>query len=587
MEGPQDREERDDGLSGEPGTPGGRDAADVDAGAGPPTGPPTVPGWTVRRRLGTGADAEVWEVRGPAGEQAALKVSLPGGPDGLAQEEAALRHHRHRHLVAPLGRVETDRGPGLLTELLAGGSLAALVRAGGPLPAARMRTAAVPIAQALHSLHAEGIVHGDVSPSNILFDVDGRPALADLGASRLVGGRSRDGCTPGFTAPEVLEEPGTATAASDVFSLAACAWYCLTGRAPAALEDRAPLPMLVPEADAELGDLLDAGLDPDPARRPSAEEFAHALYATGKCEPVLLHASASPEVALVLPTVRPGREATQIPPRRSRRRAAVLAGAGALAAGALAAALLMPGAGEDSGEGTVSRAGERTLGSTVDGAAAGPAEAESEAVDPAESPDPGSEAGETAPTGPEATGRTPASPESRMPAPTGSEAARTTEEPSARAEASEPAAVSPDDAVLARIADERTEALLAANAKRVDAYAVAGSEADAADRAVIERLHAQGSRFEDLTMEVVPDGEPETAADAGQEAEVGRSGGVTAGPGQAPTVAAVPVVLETSAHRLVDAGGKVLVDVPARSDPAVLVMERRGGRWKVSAVRQR
>lgn len=556
-----------------PGTGGAREAAP----------PPMVPGWTVGRRLGAGADAEVWEVRGAAGERAALKVPLPGGAEGLVQEAAALRHHRHRHLVAPLGEVETDRGTGLLTELLAGGSLAALVRAGGPLPAARMRTAVVPIAQALESLHAEGIVHGDVSPSNILFDVDGRPALSDLGASRLLGGCARGGGTPGFAAPEsAVDDPDTAGAAGDVFSLAAVAWFCLTGRAPAALQDRAPLPVLVPEADAELGDLLDAALDPEPERRPGAAEFAHALYATGDCEPVLLHASASPEVALVLPTVRPerpegsgrtgggrggrrgrardrrgrargngggrgrargrggGRGTVRwrrpLVPGAARVRTGAVVGAGVLAAAALSALLLLPG---------------------DDGGAA-----------PTAAPPPAPAPGMQEPAGRDPDASAPGPPaEVRVPrTPDGSEEEGS---PDDGAESGGGTARVPDAPVLDRIAVERAGALLGADAEAVEDYTVAGSEAAEEDRAVIEALHAQGSRFEDLRIELHQDGEPIGVA------------------GPESTVVAVPVVLETSAHRVLDGGGWLLAEEPARSDSATLVMERTGTRWKVSEVRAR
>lgn len=514
-----------------------------------PHGRPRVPGWTVGRRLGAGADAEVWEVRGPGGEQAALKVPLPGGAQGLAQEAAALRHHRHRHLVAPLGEVETDRGTGLLTELLAGGSLAALVRAGGPLPVARMRTAVVPIAQALQSLHEEGIVHGDVSPANILFDVDGRPALADLGASRLLGGKDRAGGTPGFAAPATVDGAhgdGVPGAAADVFALGAVAWFCLTGRAPAGFEDRAPLPVLVPDAGAELADLLDACLDPVPERRPSAEEFAHALYATGECEPVLLHASASPEVALVLPTVRPaptarGRSGRARP---SRRRVRVLPVAGGLAAAAAAMTtaliLFAPADTHDSREqgGTVLTRPRQAAAATESTAAADPR------------PRPSGGQVDAAPSG---AGR------DTVPAQTTG--------PDGRRPEADPAF--PDAEVLERVATERARALAHADAAAVAAYAVPDSDAGTADREVIERLRAEDTRFDGLELSVTPDGE----ADAGS--------------GQRPTVAAVPVVLETSAHRLVDGNGEVLTAEVARRDAATLVMERTEDGWKVSEVRPR
>lgn len=554
-----DAEERTPSVPG-----GGRgvDGADEGGPSGPQGRTPTVPGWSVRRQLGAGADAEVWEVHGPAGERAALKVPLPGGAEGLLQEAAALRHHRHRHLVAPLGEVETDRGTGLLTELLAGGSLAALVRAGGPLTAARMRTAVVPIAQALESLHAEGIVHADVSPSNILFDVDGRPALADLGASRLLGGPTRGGSTPGFAAPESAE--GDSGAAGDVFSLAAVAWFCLTGRAPVALQDRAPLPVLVPEADAELGDLLDAALDPDPERRPDAGEFAHALYATGDCEPVLLHASATPEVALVLPTVRPGSPdgAERGGSRRWHRRRGRRGGRDGRAwrdgrggRGGRGGRAVSDGRGTRDGRrgrGTAERGSPGSAGTVrvrrgVLLGAGGLAAAALATVLLLPGPDDGA---------PPAAGTAEESPKVEATPDTGDGGGEVT-------------AGLPDAAVLDRIAGARAEALVRADDTGVQDYAVPGSEAEQEDRAVIAALHAQGSRFEDLGISVVPDGEPES------------------GTGPDPAVVAVPVVLETSAHSLVDAAGGVLGEEPARSDPATLVLERSQGRWKVSAVRPR
>ena len=86
---------------------------------------------------------------------------------------------------------------------------------------------------------------------------------------------------------------------------------------------------------------------------------------------------------------------------------------------------------------------------------------------------------------------------------------------------------------------------------------------------MIERLRTEGTRFDGLELSVTPDGE----ADAGA--------------GQRPTVAAVPVVLETSAHRLVDGNGEVLTAEVARRDAATLVMERTKDGWKVSEVRPR
>ena len=93
----------------------------------------------------------------------------------------------------------------LVMPLLRGGSLAALVRARGHLGPGEVVTVLAPVAGALGRLHAAGVVHGDVSPGNVLLDLDGRPVLADLGVGRVLGEAPQAVWgTPGHLAPEVL-----------------------------------------------------------------------------------------------------------------------------------------------------------------------------------------------------------------------------------------------------------------------------------------------------------------------------------------------------------------------------------------------
>ena len=322
----RDWDEADGGAAGRV---GGGPETEPERSSEPGTAAPRAPGWEPVRLLGAGAQAEVWLVEDGRGVRAALKVPRAGAaPDALAAEAQAGRV-AHPHLLRVLGVVETDRGLGVLTEHRAAGTLQDMVQRVGPLSPGQAVTVLVPIAQALACLHREGVVHGDVSPANVLFGVDGSPALADLGVARVVGGASGAGATPGFAAPEALAavegagaEPGASPAVgapSDVHAWAALGWYALTGRAPGAAGHRAPLPVLVPEASPELALLLDAALSPDPAARPSAEEAAAAVYATARPEPVPLGEAAPAEVAHLLPTVLPGSGPTR---RRRGRRAA-------------------------------------------------------------------------------------------------------------------------------------------------------------------------------------------------------------------------------------------------------------------------
>jgi tRNA A-37 threonylcarbamoyl transferase component Bud32 len=121
-------------------------------------------------------------------------------------------------------------------ELVDGGNLDELVKAGGPLEVPQACGLCAEAAEALDYAHKMGVVHRDIKPSNLMLTRDGRCKITDFGLARLedptdtfrlpteaVG-------TPKFAAPEVaLGNP--ASPASDVYSLAASLWMLLTGEA--------------------------------------------------------------------------------------------------------------------------------------------------------------------------------------------------------------------------------------------------------------------------------------------------------------------------------------------------------------------
>ena len=115
--------------------------------------------------------------------QVAIKT-LPGLSPGdaarLKREAQAMASINHTNLAAIYG-IESWRGtPFLVEEFMVGGTLANRLR-GGPLPVADTVEVGRTLAAVLGHLHANGIVHCDVKPSNILLFADGTAKLADLG----------------------------------------------------------------------------------------------------------------------------------------------------------------------------------------------------------------------------------------------------------------------------------------------------------------------------------------------------------------------------------------------------------------------
>lgn len=260
--------------------------------------PPTLPGYEVGRVLGSGSSGRVWRAVRRDGLTVAVKVVEARGGDltPAMREAAALSRVQHEHVVRlhdvlPLPPREPGSGHrlALVMQLAEGGSLARVVRDRGHLTPGEVVTVLCPLASALHALHRQGVVHGDVAPSNVLFLDTGRPVLADLGVCRVAGDpdRAPEG-TLGMVAPEVLEG-WPPTPAADVYGVGALAWHALTGQHPGwGIERRALADVLPDVAGTPLEAVVEAALDSDPDRRPEADELAARLYAAARAEPLAL-----------------------------------------------------------------------------------------------------------------------------------------------------------------------------------------------------------------------------------------------------------------------------------------------------------
>jgi serine/threonine protein kinase len=222
---------------------------------------PLIPGLTDLRPLGAGGFATVYRAhQAQLGRDVAVKIDnrvLADERDRrrfLREAHAAARLSGHPHVVGVHDANITAHGtPYMVMELCTGGSLADRLDQRGPLPHEEVRDLGVKLADALAAAHAEGVLHRDIKPGNILVDRYGTPKLADFGLAALLdaqGGSTvtRDALSPSYAPPEAfaMAEP---TPQADVYSLAATLYTLLAGKPPR------PVPWPITSFD-HLGEVL-------------------------------------------------------------------------------------------------------------------------------------------------------------------------------------------------------------------------------------------------------------------------------------------------------------------------------------------
>jgi serine/threonine protein kinase len=258
-----------------------------------------APGRTVLRRLGGGKRYEVFLVW--CDHRLAVLVAKVLRPDqsedplaqrDLAREAEWLARLAHPVLVRGYDAVLEGRFPHVLLEHLEGPTLHSLLEPGDGLPLEQLLPLGLHVAAALHYMAGEGLVHLDVKPENIVMGAP--PRLIDLSVARPLAEASRLAHPMGTDAYMAPEQCGAGEVGppADVFGLAATLQHALSGRVPFPRPDGArqspeatvrfpqlvsgpePLPRRTPR---ELAAVLHAGLERDPAARPTAAEFAGAL----------------------------------------------------------------------------------------------------------------------------------------------------------------------------------------------------------------------------------------------------------------------------------------------------------------------
>ncbi|UQX02421.1 serine/threonine-protein kinase [Streptomyces sp. RerS4] len=257
--------------------------------------PRTVGAYRLLGRLGAGGMGRVYLGRSAGGRTVAVKVVHP---HFAADREFRARFRREVEAArrvggewtAPVLDADPEAAvPWVATGYVAGPSLGAAVAGHGPLPEAPVRALGAGLARALVAVHALGLVHRDVKPSNVMLSLDG-PRLIDFGIARATDGTASLTSTgvsvgsPGYMSPEQILGKGV-TGSSDVFSLGAVLAFAATGRPPFSGDNSATLLYKVvhepPELDGlpagQLRELIGSCLAKEASARPTPEALAAAL----------------------------------------------------------------------------------------------------------------------------------------------------------------------------------------------------------------------------------------------------------------------------------------------------------------------
>jgi serine/threonine protein kinase len=255
--------------------------------------PRQVGGFRLQARLGAGGMGRVYLGYSPGGRPVAVKVvhpELARDPEFMQRfrrEVSAAQAVSDAYTAAVVGAGPDDSPPWLATTYVPGPPLGELVAQAGPLPEDAVWRLAGGLAEALQAIHAQGLVHRDLKPGNILIPADG-PRVIDFGISRttsatVLTATSTTIGTPAYMSPEQAQGLPVGSA-SDIFSLGSVLAFAATGVSPFGSGEMFAVAYRVVHGQPDLTGVpvslrpvIGACLAKDPAARPDLDQLMHTV----------------------------------------------------------------------------------------------------------------------------------------------------------------------------------------------------------------------------------------------------------------------------------------------------------------------
>ncbi|HEX8989473.1 MAG TPA: HDOD domain-containing protein [Rhodocyclaceae bacterium] len=208
-----------------------------------PAAPKAIGRFPVLRLLGRGAQGSVYLARDPDLERlVAIKLvgRLPGQEEAGWPQARNLARLRHPHIVSLYEFGKQDDRAYLVCEYVEGATLAEELKAHGPMAADEAGKAMLQITDAVAHAHANGVLHLDLNPRNVMRDKEGNLRVMDFDVSRRTDAPAPGDLVVGtlpYMAPESVtaQRPDPRT---DVYSLGQMFYTLLVGRPAIAAASR-------------------------------------------------------------------------------------------------------------------------------------------------------------------------------------------------------------------------------------------------------------------------------------------------------------------------------------------------------------